>query len=100
MTKGTVTKVQGQANLNLIDVNRFVLLIPLLVKFEPHALVVLGAVCIRFVDLGRVGQLLVQLEQTGLVGRVLQNDVALGVLVVAQGDEDNVAWQCTSAPDH
>merc|ERR1712000_271924 len=45
---------------------------------------------IRLVDLGVLGQLAVRLEGTGLVGRVLEDHVALAVLEVTEGEEDDV----------
>lgn len=42
------------------------------------------------VDLDVLRELAVRLQIPGLVGRVLENDVGLGVLVVSQTDEDNV----------
>lgn len=49
------------------------------------------AVGVGLVDLGALGQLAVGLQTPGLVGAVLEDDVALLVLVVAQRQEDDVA---------
>lgn len=46
---------------------------------------------IGLVDLGVLGQLAVRLERAGLVGRVLEDHVALVVLEVAEREEDDVA---------
>ena len=49
-----------------------------------------GNVRVRLVDLGVLGQFAVRLETSGLVGRVLQDDVAFLVLVVPQREQDDV----------
>jgi hypothetical protein len=46
---------------------------------------------VGLVDLCVLGQLAVGLEGTGLVGGVLEDDVALAVLEFSQGEEDDVA---------
>lgn len=49
------------------------------------------AEAVRLVDLGVLGELAVGLEGTGLVGSVLEDHVALVVLEVSEGEEDDVA---------
>jgi hypothetical protein len=51
----------------------------------------LVAVGIRLVDLCTLRKFAVGLEGTGFVGRVFEDDVALFVLVVAQGQQDDVS---------
>jgi hypothetical protein len=63
----------------------------ILVELEADALVSLIAIRIRLIDLRVLGQFAVGLEGARLVGRILENDVALLVLVVAEGEEDDVA---------
>ena len=65
--------------------------VPVLIELEVAVAVALGAVRVGLVDLGVLGQLAVGLERAGLVGGVLEDDVALVVLVVAEGEEDDVA---------
>ena len=65
--------------------------VPVLIELEVAVAVALGAVRVGLVDLGVLGQLAVGLERAGLVSGVLEDDVALVVLVVAEGEEDDVA---------
>lgn len=81
----------GLGTLDLVDIDlllvgAFAVLVELDVVLE--TLVTVG---IGLVDLGVLGQLAVGLEGAGLIGGVLQDDVALLILVVAQGEEDDVA---------
>lgn len=46
---------------------------------------------IRFVDLRALRQFPIRLQTSCFVGAVLEYDVSLFVLVVAQGEEDNIA---------
>lgn len=65
--------------------------VPVLVELEVAVALALAAVSVRLVDLLVLGELAVGLEGAGLVGGVLEDDVALVVLVVAEGEEDDVA---------
>lgn len=65
--------------------------VPVLVELEVAVALALAAVRVRLVDLLVLGELAVGLEGAGLVGGVLEDDVALVVLVVAEGEEDDVA---------
>lgn len=65
--------------------------VAVLVELEAAVALVAGAVRVGLVDLGALGQLAVGLEGAGLVGRVLEDHVALLVLVVAQREQDDVA---------
>ena len=62
-----------------------------LAELEVGLAVLALAEAIGLVDLGVLGQLAVRLEGAGLVGRVLEDDVALAVLEFAQREEDDVA---------
>ena len=81
-------------DLNILGAHAARLLLALrvavLVELEVAVAVALGAVGVSLVDLGILGQLAVGLEGAGLVGGVLEDDVALVVLVVAEGEEDDV----------
>lgn len=62
-----------------------------LAELEVGLAVLALAEAIGLVDLGVLGQLAVRLEGAGLVGRVLEDDVALAVLEFAQREEDDIA---------
>ena len=68
-----------------------VLRVPVLVELEVAVALALAAVRVRLVDLLVLRELAVGLEGAGLVGGVLEDDVALVVLVVAEREEDDVA---------
>ena len=76
--------------LNVVNVDLTAALAVVLAEVEADALF-LTAVCVGLVDLGRLGQLAVCLQASCFVGVVLEDDVALLVLVVTQRQEDNVA---------
>jgi hypothetical protein len=78
---------------NLINVNILSILtasVPILIELDIiiHALV---AIRICLVDLRTLRQFPIRLQTSCLVGAVLQYDVSLFVLIVAQGEEDNIA---------
>ncbi|EGX90123.1 hypothetical protein CCM_06542 [Cordyceps militaris CM01] len=60
-------------------------------KLKEGLAILAGAKVVVLVDLGILGQLAVRLERAGLVGRVLEDDVALVVLEITQREEDDVA---------
>ena len=64
--------------------------VAVLVELEAVVAIALGAAKIRLVDLGGLGKLTIGLERTSLVGVVLEDDVALLVLVRTERKEDNV----------
>jgi hypothetical protein len=66
-------------------------LAPVLVELEVTVALALLAVRVRLVDLGALGQFAVGLQTASLVGAVLEDHVALLILVVAQREEDDVA---------
>ena len=61
-----------------------------LVELEAAISVALLAVGVGLVDLGGLWELAIGLERASLVGGVLENDVALLVLVVAKGQQDDI----------
>lgn len=60
-------------------------------ELEAGVVVTVLAVGVGLVDLCVLGQLAKVLEITSLVGGVLEDDVALAVLEVSEGEEDDVA---------
>ena len=64
--------------------------VAILVELEAVVAIALGAAKIRLVDLGGLGKLTVGLERSGLVGVVLEDDVALLVLVGTERKQDNI----------
>jgi len=83
--------------LNIIDINflpistLITLIIPILIELKPDALVALVTVCIRLVDLRVLGQLAIRFEGPSFVGSVFEDNVAFFVLVIAEGEKDDVA---------
>lgn len=65
--------------------------VTVIVKLEVAVTVAFGAVGIGLVDLRVLGELSVSLERAGLVGGVLEDNVALVVLVVSKRQEDDIA---------
>ena len=61
-----------------------------LVELEAAISVALLAVGVGLVDLGGLWELAIGLERASLVGGVLEDDVALLVLVVAKGQQDDI----------
>lgn len=88
-----------RADLDIVDVDflaarsslAIALRVAVLVELEAAVALVVGTIGICFVDLGALGELAVGLEGTGLVCRVLEDDVALLVLVVTEREQDDVA---------
>lgn len=77
-------------SLELVDID-FLLILAVTVFVELDVVVcALSAVGIGLVDLGVLGQLAVGLQGTGLIGGVLHDNIALLVLVVTQGEENDV----------
>ena len=48
-------------------------------------------ICICFVDLRILGKFAVRFQVAGLIGCVLQDNVALLILIVAQGEQDDIS---------
>lgn len=83
-------KVSGPSDLINVNVLFVARAVAVLVKLKVAVVATLVAICVRLVDLGVLGQFAVRLETSGLVGRVLQDDVAFLVLVVPQREQDDV----------
>jgi len=66
-------------------------LAPILVELEIAVSIALLSIRICLVDLRALRQLSIRLQRSRLVSAVLQDDIALLVLVVAQGEEDDIA---------
>lgn len=79
-------------NLNILGTGALVLaLAPVLVELEVAVPVAFLAVGVCLVDLRALGEFAVGLQGAGLVGGVLEDHVALLVLVVAERQQDDVA---------
>lgn len=93
-------KDAGKPRSNVVNVNLLLLAIGTLLRgllvgigvaeLEVGLAVLALAEAVGLVDLGVLGKLAVGLEGTGLVGGVLEDDVALVVLEVAEGEENDV----------
>ena len=83
--------------LNLINIHLLatrliiITLTPILIELEIAIAIALLSIRIRLVDLRALRQLAIGFEGTRFVGRVLEYHVAFLVLVVAQGQQDDVA---------
>lgn len=89
-------KVGGALNVVNVDLLLATLLIGVFIgvgvaELEVGLAVLALAERVGLVDLGVLGELAVGLEGSGLVGSVLEDDVALVVLEVSEGQEDDVA---------
>jgi hypothetical protein len=62
----------------------------ILIELEIAVSIALLAICIGLVDLRTLWEFTVSLQGTGLVGAVLQDNVAFLVLVVAEREEDDI----------
>lgn len=87
----------GTRRSNIVNVDLLLLAIGLVrlglvgAELEAGIVVAVLAVGVGLVDLCVFGELAQVLQVTGLVGGVLEDDVALVVLEVSEGEEDDVA---------
>ncbi len=84
--------------LNLININLpstlsiiIFAVTPVLVELEIAVSFSLLSICIGFVDLGAFWEFTICFQGSGFVGAVLENNVPFLVLVVAEGQKDDVA---------
>lgn len=96
--RGSKDFVKEAAALDVVNVNllgllliRVVLVIGVgIAEFEVGLAFLALAELFGFVDLGVLGELTVGLEGTGFVGSVLEDNIALVVLEISQGEKDDV----------
>lgn len=81
----------GLRHLNIIDINVLVTVATSVLVELNVVLDTLVTICVCLVDLGTFWQFSVGLQRSSLVGRVFQYHIALLVLVVSQGEEDDVS---------